>query len=123
MASPSKVSIEDLMISCGLEDASLDREIATVQFHGLSCYLTQWKLIAPNLGVSKDKVVAIERDNQGDQTQSIAFLYTWQQVMSIKATYRVLVSALLSVERAADARGVCNILKGKQKLAVKHHTV
>ena len=32
--------------------------------------------------------------------------------MSIRATYRVLIEALLSIGRMEDARSVCQILKG-----------
>ena len=96
MASPSKVSMKELMDSCGLQDASLEREVASVQLNDLSSYLTKWKLIAPKWEISENEVVAIEHDNQGDlQMQSISFLHKWKQGMSLKATYKVLVSALM----------------------------
>ena len=113
MACASKVSIQDLVKSCGVEEASLDREVTYECFYEISSYLTQWKRIAPKLDISKVEVEAIESEHQKAEMQRVLFLDTWKQRMSFMATYRVLVDAMLSAGRAEDARGVCKTLTGK----------
>ena len=110
MASP-KISVQDLIMSCGLEDASLlNKEVEDVEFYELSQYLTKWKLLASKLGVKAD-VYTIESERA--DMQRVKFLEMWKQRCAFKATYRVLVDALLSINQADNARGVCQILRGK----------
>ena len=114
MAKLAKVSIQALVKSCGISEACLDREVTYERFNDISSYLTQWKRIVSNLNISQDEVDAIENDNpKKAEMQRISLLHTWKQKMSFTATYRALVDALLDIGRAEDARGVCQILKGK----------
>ena len=113
MASPVKFSVQDLVKPCGITEACLDREVTYECFNDISGHLTQWKRIAPNLNVSKAEVEAIESEEQKAEMQRVSFLHTWKQKMAFKATYRALVDALLSIGRAEDARGVCQILTGR----------
>ena len=113
MARLVKVNIEELLKSCGANEACLDGEVTYERFHELSHYLTQWQLLAPNLNISQDEVEAIESEHQKAVMRRITFLDTWKQRMSFKATFRALVDALLSIGRAEDARGVCKTLTGK----------
>lgn len=108
----SAVSIQDLVSICGVEEACLEREVIYTHFHEISRHLSQWKLLSPKMNIAQPEVVAIESDNQNAEIQRLSFLETWKQKMSIKATYRVLVESLLSIGRAEDARGVCQVLTG-----------
>ena len=107
MAAPSKVSLQDLVKSCGIEEVLLDREVTYVHFYEISRCLCEWKLAALKLNISQAEVDAIERENGKAELQRVNFLGVWKQKMSFRATYRVLVEALLSIGRAEDARGVC----------------
>ena len=111
-ATMANVSSQDIISSCGVEDTCLDREVTKEHFYELSHYLTQWKLLAPNMNISQDEVETIEREHTTVEMQRIIFLNTWKQKMSSKATYRALMDALLSIGRAEDARGVCKTLTG-----------
>ena len=111
MASP-KITLEELLESCGLEDASLSKKVENVEFFELSRYLTKWKLVALKLGISEADVDTIE--SKKVEMQGVTFLNVWKQRCAFKATYRALVDALLSIEQADDASGICQILKGKQ---------
>ena len=111
MASPSmKVSLQELIESSGLDDATLDKEVEEKKFYELSHYLTQWELIALQLDVSEADVETIERKRV--EMQGVTFLKIWKQRNAFKSTYRALVVALLSIGQAANASGVCQILKG-----------
>lgn len=105
----SSISLEDLLQHCGVEEACL-KEVTFDSFLKISPYLSQWKLLAPMMNISQAEVDEIK--NESADMQRISFLGKWKK-MSMRATYRVLVDSLLSIGRVDDARGVCNILKGK----------
>ena len=111
------ISVQDLVESCGLELACLDREVTYEDFHEISHCLTQWQPLAPKLiqdnTKAKAAVEAIESEHSSAVKQKIAFLDTWKERMAFKATYRVLVDALLSIGKAESARKVCKTLTGK----------
>ena len=107
------LTIEDIARHCGAEEAWLDREVPYTCFYEISNYLSQWKLIAPELNISQAEVEAIEHDHQSAEMQKIGFLEKWKQKMSMRAIYRALMSSLLNITRAEDARSVCQILKSK----------
>ena len=81
-------------------------------FYEISHCLCEWKLAALKLNISQAEVDAIERENGKAELQRVNFLKIWKQKMTFKATYRVLVEALLSIGRAEDAREVCQTLTG-----------
>ena len=108
------VSVQELVRSCGLEEASLESEVTYVHFDDISRYLSKWKRLATKMTISQPEVDDIESDHPNKaEMQKVSFLDTWKQKMTFKATYRVLMEALLSIGRAEDARGVCQILRGK----------
>ena len=114
------ISVQDLVESCGLELACLDREVTYEDFHEISYCLTQWQPLAPKLiqDNTRAEVEAIESEHSNAGKQKIAFLDTWKERMAYKATYRVLVDSLLSIGKAEIARKVCKTLTG-----IIHHNL
>ena len=107
------LSVQDLVKSCGVQETLLDKEVTYIRFYEISRCLCEWKLAALKLNISQAEVDAIERENGKAELQRVNFLGVWRQKMAFKATYRVLVEALLSIGRAEDARGVCRALLGE----------
>ena len=114
MACFSPISIEDLVRFCEVTDCCLNQEVRESDYWKISGYLSQWKLIAPQLKVTEAEVEAIEGDNSSEERRRVGFLKVWKQKNSFKATYKLLVSALLSIQRTEDARAVCQLLKSEQ---------
>ena len=106
----------ELLAHCGVEDSSLDKEVTSAEYREISRYLSQWKLVAPKLNITEEEVEAIENDEKKAEMQRIGFLRTWKQKFSMRATYRILIKALLNIQRAEDARGVCQLLKGISRM-------
>ena len=112
MACFSLVKLCDLLSHCELEEACLDREVCRDDYCDISKYLSEWKLLAPKLGLTDAEVEAILEENQKEEAKRVAFLKKWKQKFVWKATYRVPIEALLGMQRAEDATGVCQLLKG-----------
>ncbi len=105
--------MEALVKVCDITDGSFDQEVSDCHYWDISCYLSQWRLIAPKLNITEPEVEAIESDYPTEERRRVGFLKKWKQKGSFLATYRVLVSALLGIQRAEDARGVCQLLKSE----------
>ena len=107
-----EIVLEDLIRHCGIQASSLDKEVTSTCYHEISRYLSEWKLIAPKVGLTDDEVESIDEDNTKTEMKRISFLKAWKQKFAMKATYRALIESLLGIKRVEDARGVCQVLKG-----------
>lgn len=106
----SGISIEDLIRHCCLEENQLDGEISGECFNEIAVFLSDWQLLAPVLDID---VSIVERDNVGEELRRIGLLKCLKRKLAMKATYRVLVCALLKIKRADEAKNVCELLKNK----------
>jgi hypothetical protein len=107
------VTLEVLTSRCGVEERVLDEEVASAQYCEIARHLSQWKRIAPRLGFTDNEVDSVDADNLKAEEKRVSFLKAWKQKFAIFATYRVLVGALLGIQRVEDARGIiCGIPKG-----------
>ena len=102
-------AVSVLVRHCGVEEAWLEREVTRERFHELSPYLVDWKRLSPLLNLSEADVDAIEESSRKAEARRESFLERWHQKMSMRATYRALVDALLKLERVHDARAVCQL--------------
>ena len=116
MATAGEISLEDIAHYCKVETSCLDEEVTSAYYHEISCYLSQWKLIAPKLKFNDDEVESLDEDNIKAEMKRISFLKAWKQKFAMKATYRALMESLLGIKRVEDARGVCQVLKDSQNV-------
>ena len=110
MATKVSVTLSDLLKHCELDEDNLDTEIAEDCFFEISRSLSDWKLLAL---LTEEEVEAIENDNRTEELKRNAFLKRLKQKLSIMATYKMLVCALLKIERGEDARKLCELVKCK----------
>ncbi len=116
MATQLAVTLKDLLEHHGLSEESLNQEVARDDIHEISTFLTDdWRLLAcvPKINLTYNEIEVIRKDNDGEDLKKLAFLIKWKKKQSIKATYRVLVDALLSNENSNDASKVCQLVKSK----------
>ena len=106
------MDLHEVLCHCQLEEACLKREVCRDDYYDISKHLSEWKLLAPKLGLTDAEVEAINEENKKEEAKMVAFLRKWKQKFAWKATYRALIEALLGLQRAADATGVCQLLKG-----------
>ena len=115
MTSPAGgISIAELVQHCQLPDERvLDEKVTSARFHEVSHSLSEWKQLAPILGISQQVVEDIEDENNKGEKRRIAFLERWVQEFSIRATYRRLMEALLEIKRTDDALKICELFQGE----------
>ena len=105
------MAVVSLVQHCGIEEANLDIEVTNDCFHEISLSLSDWRLLDL---LTDAEVGAIESSSHTEESKKKAFLNKWKQKLSSKATYRLLVDALLRIERKDDALKLCKLLKSKQ---------
>lgn len=113
MATVKSVEMEDLIKHYGLEEKQLDTEISGLYFHDIAIFLSEWRLLASVFGMGTPDIEAIERDNVKEENKRHNFLIRLKRKLAMKATYRELISAFLTIERADEAGNMCELLKNE----------
>ena len=110
----SGMSVAELVQHCQLMDEHvLDERVTSDRFHEVSCSLSEWRSLAPILGITQQVVEDIERDYREEERKRSVFLKKWTQKFSVRATYRGLIEALLKIERGDDALKICELFQGE----------
>ena len=76
----------------------------------LSKFCDPWDLIGHHLELEQSQISAIDDDNKTTDQKRVGVMQTWKEKFAHKATYRVLVNALLDCDKAQHALEVCKIL-------------
>ena len=87
---PPKVSIQDLVKECGIQEAWLKREVDREHYYEISSYLSQWRRLATKFDISQSTVEDIESDNTKAEKQKVSFLGTWKHESYLQGTNRSL---------------------------------
>ena len=109
----SGVTLDELLKHVGLTDKQLDETCTHEHLRDIALFLTSWRTLAPQLELSSE-VEAIEKDAHSEKERMQKFLEAWKAKFAFKATYRVLVEALLKIGSADQAQQVCDSLVSQQ---------
>ena len=74
--------------------------------------LTNWRTVATYLGLDKNDLDDIKREEDDEKMRKLNALEKWKGKFGSKATYRKLVEVLLKLEKTDAAEDVCHLLKG-----------
>ena len=108
----AEYTVDELADQAGARD--LDRECTNVDFLDLHKFLDPWELIGQHLKLSRSQINAINEDYKTTDQKRLGLLQKWKEIFAHKATYRVLIAALLACGKAEQALEVCKILSQKQ---------
>ena len=109
----SGVTLDELLKHVGLTDKQLDETCTHKHLQDIALFLKSWRTLAPQLELSSE-VEVIERDAHNEKERKQKFLEAWKEKFAFKATYRVLVEALLKIGSAEQAQQVCDSLVSQQ---------
>ena len=94
----------------GVPLQKLDEPCSDEHLITISSDLTQWRAVAPYLGLKEGDIEEIETDARTESQKRSKVLRKWKDKYSSKATYRVLMEALLKCHMADRAEKVCHLL-------------
>ena len=108
------ITLSDLVGQFNVPQDSLNRKFTDEHALQFSVNLTTWERLAPHLGLSKQQIEAIKRDNNSEEEKRAATLKKWKECFAFRATYRNLIEALLAIERADLASDLCELIASPQ---------
>ncbi len=94
----------------GVSTGKLCRTCNDVDLCDIAQSVTNWKVIAPYLGLSKAEIEAIEVNERKVETRRMAMLYKWKEKLGRKATYWKLAKAFRKAKRADLVDVICRLL-------------
>lgn len=76
----------------------------------LSKFCDPWDLVGKHLKLNSSQINAVDGDNKSVDQKRLGMLQKWKEAFAYKATYGVLVNALIDCEKAEQASEVCKML-------------
>ena len=111
MADQSPITIKELAEEARLSLECLDLPFHKDHAHIFAKFCDPWENIGYNLCLNDAIINGIREDNSTAETRRIAILQLWKQKYAHRATYRVLVQALIESGHAQQALELCCKLK------------
>ena len=118
MADPPSITVEELAKEAGLSLQCLDKAFREEKACILAEFCDQWELIGYHLRLVRADITTIKNDNETTDLRRISMLARWSEKFAYKATYRVLLEALIRSKHGKQARDLCRALK--HELATGH---
>jgi len=110
----SEVTPDELLKEVGISPTQLNKPCTREHLQDIALFLESWRTVARHLGLSKVQVEDVECDASAEKEKRQAFLESWKAKLGFKATYMVIVEALLKMGRADQAEQVCRVLVPQQ---------
>ena len=108
------ITIKELAEKAGLSLECLDLPFHKNHAHILARFCDPWDSIGYHLGLDDVIINGIKEDNFTAEKRRIATLQSWKEISAHRATYRVLIQALIESERAQKALDLCRKIKELQ---------
>jgi hypothetical protein len=112
MAAQSPITANELAEEAGLSLNCLDLKFRMDHDpHKLAKFCDPWENIGYHLHLDSATISSIKEDNSTAEKRRIATLQSWKQKFAHRATYRVLIQALIESGRAQQALDLCYKIK------------
>ena len=112
MAAKPQITAKELAEEAGLPIQCLDKIFHEENAHLLAEFCHPWENISYHLKLTKVDISTIKNDKETTELR-IAMLETWSEKFAHKATYRVLIEALIQSKHAKQALNLCRKIKGE----------
>ena len=106
----AEVTLDELLEEVGISPFQLDKPCTSEHLQDIALFLESWRTMAPHLGLSKIQVEEVESNGRAETEKRQKILESWKAKFAFKATYIVLVKALLKTSKADLAERVCRLL-------------
>ena len=108
------ITLDELLKKTEIHPETLNGRISDDHLREIALFktLTNWRTVVTYLGLDKNDLDAIKREEDDEQMKKLNALEKWKGKFGSKATYRKLVDVLLKLEKTDAAEEVCHLLKG-----------
>ena len=98
-------------MEAGVSVHSLSKKCSKEVLPDVAKLCVDWQLIANHLKLTEAEIAAIDGDNRTVEEKRIAMLQKWKEKLAFRATYGVLIEALLAAGKASSAVDVAKIIR------------
>ena len=105
------LSLQDILSKNDLNREDLNTECHQNIMYDIAIKITEWKVAGYYLNIPKEKLEAIEDDNQKSERCRIALITTWKEYHGKGATYLMLITAFLKLGRRDLVDTLCDMIK------------
>ena len=106
----TSISLQTIADRFNLEAKDLDKPCEDRLIPSLAKFVHPWRMVAQSLGLSEVDVDDIYSENNSGEERRIAALRKWKTRNGQEATYKLLVDALIRVQRVNTAEKLCQLL-------------
>ena len=111
MAEVNTCTVEELAEEAGITVQLLNKAFCIEHACRLAEFCDPWESIGYHLQLTSSNISAIKNDNNTTEMMRIDTLKKWKEMFAHRATYRILIEALIESKRAQQALEVCRKLK------------
>jgi hypothetical protein len=104
-------TIDEILSRQGLRREDVDRKCSQGIRYEISIKMIDWKMVGRILGISEEKLAAIQVDNHTEEERRVVLLHTWHQIAGSRATYLSLMMALYQHHRCDLVEQLCGMVK------------
>ena len=106
----STINIHDVTAKAGISMDILKQECSPEMLPNLAKFCVNWKLIGFHLKLTEAEIASVDGDNHTVDEKRIGMLIRWREKLAFKATYCVLIQALLDCGRISNAVDACKVI-------------
>ena len=114
---PADLTLQDVAAQAGVKKLDiLNQECSQQILLCLAKHCVEWQLIGYQLELSDSDITAVDGDSRTVDEKRVGMLKRWKEQFAFKATYLVLIRALLACGRTSDAISACKAIVSGTKL-------
>ena len=108
---PARITLHDIAAQANVRVEDLNTEVSSQRvLLDLAEFCVDWRLVGIRLGLTNAEIVAVDRDNRTEDEKRYVMLEIWKRKFAFKATYRVLIEAILACGQAQQATDACRVI-------------
>ena len=111
----SRPSLKELLSYHGLKEADLESICSREVRNGVAMKLVDWKMVGYGFNFPREKLAAIDRENETEDQRKIALLDAWSKIEASRATYLGLARVLHQRDRNDLVEFLCEKVKEAAK--------
>ena len=105
-------TVGELVAKAGV--TNIDRECDHEDFLYLASFCDPWQLVGAHLRLSSTQLSNIDADNKSTALKRLKVLHQWKSMYVFRATFRVLIEALIDCSKTQQALEVCKYLARRE---------
>ena len=110
VTSHKTITIEDVANRASVSLDTLSDECCQTVLLDLAKYCVDWQLVGKRLGLTVADITAVDNDNSTEDRKRVGVLEKWKDRCAFRATYHVLIEALLSQGMIQAAVEACKVI-------------